>query len=226
MSDEMESTFETRSKTLIGLAIFSSVAVLSCGQANKEAVTATPEEEVPAAANPLIGTAQETLEAFNADKGKRMPASEHEKFMWMAIEEAHIGEAEGGPAIGSLVVLDGQVIAKAHNTVEPDLDATAHGEVIAIRKAGQVLGRPEMTGATLYSTGEPCILCAGAIVYAGISRVVLGGNYHKSVGRMGDYSLEKAFALVNRSSIEVVRGVLLEECEAMRWAYWAKRARR
>ena len=67
MSDEMKRTFETRSKTLIGLAIFCSVAILSCVQVDNETVTATPEEEVPAAANPLIGTAQEILEAFNAD---------------------------------------------------------------------------------------------------------------------------------------------------------------
>ena len=93
----------------------------------------------------------------------------------------------------------------------------------AIRKVDPLL-HSQLSGSTLYSTGEPCILCAGGIVLAGISRVVVGGNYHKSVGLVGDYSLEQAFDLVERAHIEVIRGVLLEKCEAMRWAYWSEQA--
>jgi tRNA(adenine34) deaminase len=150
----------------------------------------------------------------------------HEKYMRMAIAEAQLGDKGGNPPVGSLVVLNEEVIAKAYNTAIPDLDVCAHAETVALKRAGQSLGHLDMTGSTLYSTGESCMICAGAIVLAGAKRVVLGGNYHKSVGKVGDYTLEKALALVGRSDIEVVRGVLTEECEAMRWAYWSRVARK
>ncbi len=150
----------------------------------------------------------------------------HEKYMCMAINEARLGEKGGNPPVGSLVVMGGKVVAKGHNTAIPDRDVTAHAETVALKRAGQVLGHLDMTGATFYTTGEPCMLCAGAIAISGVKMVVLGGNYHKSVGKVGDYSLEKALALVGRSDINVLRGVLLEECEAMRWAYWSRAARK
>jgi tRNA(adenine34) deaminase len=152
-------------------------------------------------------------------------AIDHEKYMRMAIAVAREGEKGGNPPVGSLVVMEGKVIAKAYNTAIPDLDLCAHAETVALKRAGQALGHLDMTGSTLYSTGESCMICAGAIAIAGVKRVVLGGNYHKSVGKVGDYTLERALALVDRSDIEVIRGVLTEECEAMRWAYWARTAR-
>ncbi|MBM3926376.1 MAG: nucleoside deaminase [SAR202 cluster bacterium] len=153
-------------------------------------------------------------------------AIDHEKYMRMTIAVAREGEKGGNPPVGSLVVLDSKVIAKAYNTAIPDLDVCAHAETVALKRAGQALGHLDMTGSTLYSTGESCMICAGAIAIAGVKRVVLGGNYHKSVGKVGDYSLEKALALVGRNDIEVIRGVLTEECEAMRWAYWSRTAKK
>ena len=151
--------------------------------------------------------------------------STHEKFMRMALEEAHTLEKEGEALVGSVIVRDGQVVSKGCNTAKRDLDLTAHAEIMALKHAGPAQGHTDLTGCTLYSTGEPCIMCAGAIVSAGISTVVLGGNYSRHHGEFGDYSIEKALMLVHRGDIKVIRGVLTEECEAMRWSYWARAAR-
>jgi tRNA(adenine34) deaminase len=151
--------------------------------------------------------------------------SEHEKYMRLALKVAHTHEKEGEALVGSVIVRDGEVVATGCNTAKRDLDMTAHAEIAAMKNAGPAQGHTDLSGCTLYSTGEPCIMCAGAMVSAGIARVVLGGNYSKHNGGFGDYSVEKAFAFVNRNDIEVVRGVLTAECEAMRWSYWARQAR-
>jgi len=153
-----------------------------------------------------------------------MTILDHERFMKMALEEAHIGEAAGNPPVGSVIVKQGEVIARGHNTAGPDLDITAHAETVALRNAGPVLGHMDLSGCILYSTGEPCLMCAGAIVFAGVSAVVLGGNYSRrfSAQDQGDYSVEKVFALVDRSDTEVIRGILTGECEAMRRSHRSK----
>ena len=96
-------------------------------------------------------------------------------FMQMAIEEARDGirKGHGGP-FGCVIVKDGTVLAKAHNRVLLNHDATAHGEVMAIRMAGEVLGTHDLSGCVLYTTGEPCHMCLCAILWANISKVYYG----------------------------------------------------
>ena len=95
--------------------------------------------------------------------------------MQMAIEEAREGirQGHGGP-FGCVIVKDGEVLAKAHNRVLKNHDATAHGEIMAIRQAGEALGTHDLTGCTLYTTGEPCHMCLCAILWANISKVYYG----------------------------------------------------
>ena len=95
--------------------------------------------------------------------------------MQMAIEEARKGirQGDGGP-FGCVIVRDGGVVAKGHNRVLKDHDATAHGEIMAIRQAGEVLGTHDLEGCTLYTTGEPCHMCLCAILWANISKVYYG----------------------------------------------------
>lgn len=95
--------------------------------------------------------------------------------MQMAIEEARTGiqQGHGGP-FGTVIVKDGKVIAKGHNMVLVNHDPTAHGEVTAIRKAGEVLGTHDLSGCTLYTTGEPCHMCLCAIMWANIDKVYYG----------------------------------------------------
>lgn len=96
-------------------------------------------------------------------------------YMKMAIEEAREGirKGHGGP-FGTVIVKDGKVIAKGHNMVLANHDATAHGEMIAIRKAGEVLGTYDLSDCTLYTTGEPCHMCLCATMWANIKKVYYG----------------------------------------------------
>ncbi len=99
------------------------------------------------------------------------------KFMKMAIKEAQKGihEGHGGP-FGTVIVKDGKVIAKGHNEVIKNHDATCHGEMMAIRKASKKLGTFDLSGCELYTTAEPCPMCLGAILWSNISKVYFGCN--------------------------------------------------
>ena len=99
------------------------------------------------------------------------------KFMEIAIAEARIGikKGHGGP-FGTVIVKDNKVIAKAHNKVLKKRDATSHGEIEAIRKASRKLKTHDLSGCELYTTGEPCPMCLGAILWSNISKVYYGCN--------------------------------------------------
>ena len=99
------------------------------------------------------------------------------EYMKMAIEEAYNGIrlGEGGP-FGAVVVRDGEVIAKGHNEVLKRHDPTCHGEVMAIRRATRKLGTHDLSGCEIYTTGEPCPMCLGAIMWANIEKVYYGCN--------------------------------------------------
>lgn len=99
------------------------------------------------------------------------------KYMKMAIVEARKGiqNGHGGP-FGAVVVKDDMVIAKGHNQVIKNQDPTCHGEMMAIRKACKKLGTFDLSGCELYTTGEPCPMCLGAILWANIKKVYYGCN--------------------------------------------------
>lgn len=99
------------------------------------------------------------------------------KFMKMAINEAKKGilNNHGGP-FGAVIVKDGKVIAKGHNQVIKNQDATCHGEMMAIRKASKKLNTFDLKGCEIYTTGEPCPMCLGAILWAHIDKVYYGCN--------------------------------------------------
>ena len=100
-----------------------------------------------------------------------------DKFMKLAINEARIGirNGHGGP-FGTVIVKDGKVIAKGHNEVIKNHDATCHGEMVAIRKASKKLGTYSLKDCVLYTTAEPCPMCLGAILWSNISKVYYGCN--------------------------------------------------
>lgn len=104
----------------------------------------------------------------------RLPTAEDEHFMRAAIrlgEKAALIDGTGGP-FGCVIVKDGKIIAEGSNHVVSENDPTWHGEMEAIRAAAKKLGTFDLSGATLYTTGEPCPMCAGAIFWARIDRVV------------------------------------------------------
>ncbi|HED64061.1 MAG TPA: nucleoside deaminase [Planctomycetes bacterium] len=112
--------------------------------------------------------------------------------MRIALEEAHLAFHEDEVPVGAVIVgPEGNLLARAHNRTRSDCDPTAHAEVIAIRRAARALGYQRLVGCTLYSTLEPCFLCAGALIHARLARVVFGARDPKfggvvSLGRLLD----------------------------------------
>lgn len=99
----------------------------------------------------------------------------HSEYMQLAIEEARkgINNGEGGP-FGSIIVKDDKVIGLGHNMVLKNHDASAHGEISAIRNAGQNIGTHDLSGSIIYTTGEPCPMCLCACMWANISKIYYG----------------------------------------------------
>lgn len=125
--------------------------------------------------------------------------------MKVALSEAKAAGAKGEVPIGAVIVCGGQVIARAHNLTETLNDVTAHAEMQAITMAADYLGGKYLTNCTLYVTVEPCVMCAGALGWSQISRVVFGAADPKR-GFM-------AFAPnALHPKTEVLSGVLGDEC--------------
>ena len=100
-----------------------------------------------------------------------------EEFMREALVEAAAASDAGEVPIGAIVVIDGEVKGRGHNQVIETKDPTAHAEIVALREAARAVGNYRLTGATLYSTIEPCAMCAGTLIHARIGRLLLGRGH-------------------------------------------------
>jgi tRNA(adenine34) deaminase len=130
------------------------------------------------------------------------------KFMQEALREAREAAAEEEIPIGAVVVSRGRVIAKGHNMTERLHDATAHAEMIAITAATEAIGGKYLEGCTLYVTVEPCPMCAAAMNWSQLGRLVYGAPDPKR-----GYSLFSPSLLHPKT--EVVSGILAEDCSAL-----------
>ena len=147
------------------------------------------------------------------------------KGMRLALAEAERAYALGEVPIGA-VVMDGagNIVSTGHNLRESEHDATAHAELIAIRRACRALGRWRLTGMTLYVTIEPCPMCAGAIVMSRISRVVYGSTDTKAGACESLFNITGCPALNHQP--EMRSGVLADECsEIIRRFFRERRSR-
>lgn len=142
--------------------------------------------------------------------------SRDERFMRLALAEAQEAFAEGEVPVGAVVVSHGRVIARAHNQTETLGDVTAHAEMLAITSAANLLGGKYLCDCTLYVTVEPCIMCAGAIGWAQVSRIVYGTGDDKR-----GYSVFAPRALHPKASVTV--GVLRDECQKLMRDFFASR---
>lgn len=134
--------------------------------------------------------------------------TEDEKYMKLALYEAEQARDRGEVPVGCVIVCDGQVVGRGHNLTETLSDVTAHAEIQAITAAAQTLGGKYLQGCTLYVTVEPCVMCAGAIGWAQVSRLVYGCQDEKR-----GYSLLAPKALHPKTV--VVTGVLEEESKEL-----------
>lgn len=143
-----------------------------------------------------------------------------ERFMREALVEAHAAAAEGEVPIGAVVVYEGEVIARAHNRRELDEDPSAHAEFSAMVAAARALGRWRLTGCTVYVTLEPCVMCAGLMVNARVTRCVYGAVDPKA-GALGSLYQLNADRRLNHA-FAVTAGVLSNECAGVLKAFFAK----
>ena len=133
-----------------------------------------------------------------------------EDFLREALELARDAERGGEVPVGALVVLDGRVIGRGRNSPITRNDPTAHAEILALREAAAATGNYRLEGATMYATLEPCVMCAGALVAARVSRLVFGARDLRFGGVRSKFQLADADVLNHR--IQIVEGVLGAEC--------------
>jgi guanine deaminase len=140
-----------------------------------------------------------------------------QEFMKLAIDRTREGIAAGQSPFGSVVVLDGRVVAATHNTVWLDTDPTAHAEVNGLRAAAKLLGTIDLKGATLFSTCEPCPMCLAAIHWAKVDRLVFGASIADAASAGFDEMPMSAEFLASLGNIPLVveGGLLREECEGL-----------
>ena len=143
--------------------------------------------------------------------------TEDERYMQLALHEAHKAQEKQEIPVGCVIVSAGQIIGRGYNLTETLADVTAHAEMQAITAAASTLGGKYLTDCTLYVTLEPCAMCAGAIGWAQVNRLVFGAADAKR-----GYQTFAPKAL--HPKCQVTQGVMAEECQALLQAFF--RARR
>ena len=152
-----------------------------------------------------------------------MPA-DHEKYMLIALEEAAKGGAKGNIAVGSIMVRGDTIVGRGHNLVTTSHDLTDHAETVAIRDACANLRSDDLSGTILYTTFQPCALCAGAIMIGNVQELVMGGRPGPEDNRWGDYTVEKIIEMCKWGDRLKVASpdVLGKECYDIRGVWEAK----
>lgn len=139
--------------------------------------------------------------------------TEEERYMREAVKQAKKAYALGEVPIGCVIVYEGKIIGRGYNRRNTDKNTLAHAEITAIRKASKVIGDWRLEGCTMYVTLEPCQMCAGAIVQARLSKVVMACMNPKA-GCAGSVLNILDMPAFNHQ-VEIVRGILEEECSQM-----------
>ena len=138
-----------------------------------------------------------------------------EYFMKKALQEAEMAFEKDEIPVGAIIVIDNKIIARGHNLTEMLNDVTAHAEMQAITAAANFLGGKYLVGCTLYVTLEPCQMCAGALYWSQISKIVFGASdEHRGFEKMGTQLHPKTM---------VVRGVLANEASDLMKRFFAKK---
>lgn len=156
------------------------------------------------------------------------------EFMKLAIDIAKKAEADGGAAIGAIMVKDGEVIAIGESNPWGKRDPSNHGEIDCIRNAARENDLLDMQGCTMFGTLEPCSMCVGAALWAGVDKIVFGAYAGDVIGNDYEYDSysSEEFARSSRRAadpkrgrLELVGGVLREECAALLVGYkdWKKK---
>jgi len=141
--------------------------------------------------------------------------------MQLALAEARAAAENGEVPVGCVVLLGNRVLARAGNCTISACDPSAHPEIVALRAAAKSLGNYRLSGAAVYVTVEPCAMCAGALIQARISRLIYGCDDPKGGAVRSCFEIFGHRAL--NHSVEVLGGVLAEECAQTMQAFFAAR---
>jgi len=134
-------------------------------------------------------------------------------FMRAALDQARRAIDAGEVPVGAVVALDGEIVGRGFNRPITSNDPTAHAEIVAMRAAAQAVGNYRLAGATMYVTIEPCLMCVGAMVHARVGTLVFGAPEPKAGAVVSSCRAHELPSLNHH--IEVVGGVLEEECRAV-----------
>ena len=145
----------------------------------------------------------------------------HEKFMRIALTEAEKAGSEGEVPVGAIAILDGDVIARDHNRREQRGSPTAHAEVLVIESAAQILNTWRLDRIDIYSTLEPCSMCAGAMVQARLKRLVFGASDPKA-GAAGSVIELLRHPDLNHH-VKVIQDTLANECAQLMTDFFSRR---
>lgn len=147
--------------------------------------------------------------------------SSDEFFLRQALDLAREAELAGEVPVGAVVVIDGAVIGRGRNSPIAQNDPTAHAEILALREAAAAAGNYRLEGATLYTTLEPCVMCAGALVAARVKRLVFGARDLRFGGVRSKFRLADS-PLLNHC-VEVSEGVCGAECAELMRIFFERR---
>lgn len=149
------------------------------------------------------------------------PIQAHEKWMQEALRAAREAESRGEVPIGACIVIGEEVLAVAGNRTRTDCDPTAHAEIIALRAAAQTVGNYRLGNATVYSTIEPCAMCAGALIQARVPLLVYGARDEKAGAVDTHFQICNSDNLNHR--VKVISGVLESECRELMQEFFRKK---
>ena len=142
-------------------------------------------------------------------------------FMRAALEQARLAADAGEVPVGAVVVMDDAIVGAGHNQPISSHDPTAHAEIVAMRDAARRIGNYRLTGAALYVTVEPCLMCVGAMVHARIAELVFGTPEPKAGAIESTQRAHEHPALNHK--LRVVSGVLAAECRQVMQEFFAAR---
>jgi len=144
-----------------------------------------------------------------------------EQWMRQALDAAREAQTRGEVPVGTCIVSDGKLLSVSGNRTRTDCDPTAHAEIVALRDASRIAGNYRLTEADVYSTIEPCAMCAGALIQARVRRLVYGAVDEKAGAVQSRFRICDTDFLNHR--IEIVSGLLEDECKAIMQEFFKSR---
>ena len=144
-----------------------------------------------------------------------------EHWMRKALDAAREAQTRGEVPVGTCIVSDGTLLSVSGNRTRTDCDPTAHAEIVALRDASRIAGNYRLTGVDIYSTIEPCAMCAGALIQARVRRLIYGARDERAGAVESRFRICDTDFLNHR--IEIVSGVLEDECRAIMQEFFQNR---